>query len=144
MANKKVDDSIYQLKIKQGLNLLQAGVFTVELAATMELPYDEIMKIHSESQADLTVSPEPKDDGQHKNKENTIESEVVPPHLMCNMNQTSISIPGEDDPCQQALPASDHSDDALMSDGDDSVATQVRGSPNKQTAAGSHNAGAPK
>ena len=46
MANKKVDESMYQMKVKQGLTLLQTGILTPELAGQLELPYEAILSAY--------------------------------------------------------------------------------------------------
>jgi hypothetical protein len=142
MANKKVNDSIYQLKIKQGLNLLKTGVLTPALAETMELPYDDIMKIHSDNKNDQLET--------HKipQKDNTDSLEVTkddhPPSNTNSDTDNKVQVQGieltliNDDPLNQVLPDSD------MSEGGESAETQIRGSPNKQLAPGGHNAGSRK
>lgn len=54
LALKKTDDKILQLKIQQGISLLKVGSFTRELADTLDIPYDEVLKFSSSQQQDPT------------------------------------------------------------------------------------------
>jgi hypothetical protein len=129
MATKKLDESMHQLKLKQGLTLLQAGVLTRELATQLELPYDDIVSSQhpmeqamSDHQSDRINTPDP----------------------------LTTDLPDSD---QMESSSSDHEDLDNMSDdseeseiGDDesdsiSEDTPLRGSPNKSKAAGGHNTG---
>lgn len=58
MAIKKVDESIYNFKIKQGLTLAQSGILTQTLAVSMELPYDDIMRIIADERIPTSSIPD--------------------------------------------------------------------------------------
>jgi len=154
MASRKVDESMYQLKLKQGLTLLQTGVLTRELAQQLELPYDDILR-------NCGSPPTNEFETEPMTQVNTSDQSVLSEH----MNED------EDDPVEIALPGSDQSnneseasetsndmsEDSVVSDDvsysdddesnmkdesdDDSDDTPIRGSPNKDMAAGSQKAG---
>lgn len=127
MAMKKVDSSVHQLKIKQGLTLMQSGSLTLEMARALELPYNEIVALHS-SKCFSDTQPENHNFSTTDFKKG-VNMEVVP-----QMEQ-QVTIDNierlEEDPASIRLPASD----------DSSSQTPLRGSPNKLMAPGSQNAG---
>jgi hypothetical protein len=140
MATKKVLDSMYQMKVQQGIKLLQAGALSEELATMMELPYKDILQQYdkmkestreaSESNTETIAQEQPDNTSQLENDHLSSQDDINDATLT---NGETINI--DDDPLQHELPDSDISDD------DHSADTQVRGSPNKQLAPGSHNAG---
>jgi hypothetical protein len=122
MASKKADLSIHQLKVKQGLTLMQSGALTKELAHALELPYEEIVSIHSsQGQQDQILSEVGVDD---PDPANALEQ------MMDTTIENLVDLP-DSDPLAIHLP---HSDDS-------STDTPLRGSPNKNVAPGSQNAG---
>lgn len=116
LASKQVEQTVLQMKIQQGLKLLETGHLTKELAITLELPYDDIL-----------------------DKAKTLQNTVIP-------SQKSTPTPEEefvdamttDNPANLELPESDNESD------NDSDTTPVMTSPNKTTAAGSQNVGVTK
>eukprot|EP00557_Chaetoceros_sp_GSL56_P001711 CAMPEP_0176502872 /NCGR_PEP_ID=MMETSP0200_2-20121128/15016_1 /TAXON_ID=947934 /ORGANISM="Chaetoceros sp., Strain GSL56" /LENGTH=869 /DNA_ID=CAMNT_0017902035 /DNA_START=228 /DNA_END=2837 /DNA_ORIENTATION=+ len=127
IVTKKVDESVYQLKIKQGINLLQSGTLTPTLAHTLELPYEDIIKRHQE----LLDNSNTAQDGFGSNKEVIMETVD---NKKSSDSDSDQFLDTEDDPLVSHLPESDLSDE-------DSEATPLRGSPNKTMAPDGHNVG---
>jgi hypothetical protein len=128
IVSQRVDESVYQMKIKQGINLLQAGALTPELAQALELPYEDILRLHKDA---LEGQPKPQEQLE-MNTGNTAETSEIPQSIDSDSDQF---LDVEDSPLNSQLPDSDLSDD-------DSAATPLRGSPDKSKAPGGLNAGA--
>lgn len=99
MTNKKVNDSIHQLKITQGINLVKAGVLTKELATTMELPYDDIvMRICLDTN---NTTPE------SNNEASPVAQGIEEAMRTDELQHTNKIISIDEDPLHQSLPDSD-------------------------------------
>lgn len=144
MAAKKVDDTVYQMKFKQGLSLLKTGLLTEELAYHLELPYTDIMAtsqtIHSSKPTDRLPHLDPimADScvAELPGSEMSFSGDSID-----NMEDRSdnVSKTGED------MSDEDDNTDNMEEDADiGSVDTQLRGSPNKNKVTGNHNAGVVK
>jgi hypothetical protein len=126
IASKKADEKMYNMKLKQGLTLLQSGTFSQEMAKALELPYEDILNYHKQMQQQEQVP-------QSSSNKATA--------LICESNSNDLTHADQMDtspfnPTEVNLPDSDVSDT-------DSQATPLRGSPNKNMASGSQNAGPP-
>jgi hypothetical protein len=138
MANHKVVESMYHLKMKQGFTLLQAGALTPELAWQLELPYDDILQTYGTVSSDAEHEPMDEADvfDQSVHSSEIIDEEEMDDPL-------EIALPDPDD-IVNADETSSANEDELgddMEQDEDSTDTPLRGSPNKSMAAGSHKAG---
>lgn len=139
MATKKVDDTVHQLKVKQGLTLLQAGILTEELAMQLELPYADIIALSANPPLmTATVEENVQSDATMDDPRVT---ELPDSEVSSSAHGTDDS--GEMSEDEKEISGSndfDHDEDSDMGSAD----TQIRGSPNKTKVTGDHNAGSTK
>lgn len=127
MASKQVEHTVRQLKMQQGLKLLSSGVLTKELATTLDLPYEEILK--ASQQPDIPIP-------------NSIIVDEV--YLDAQANDPLVMVLPDsimDDEVYLDAQASDPLVTVLPDSDNDSDATPIRKSPHKNMAADGHNVG---